>query len=244
VVKNSLELDTLSKRRTLSSFAEPLLAAAVFYLCAAYLFLPITWRVYIDRHPALRNLPYITSTSDGHPGDPINIALGGSQAQLTGIMKSAGWFPADPLSLRSDLKIAEATVLDLPYQDAPVSSLYLWGRQEDLAFEQPVGNNPRERHHIRFWRSEQPDSAGHPLWAGSVTFDKRVGLSHTTGQVTHHIDGDIDAERDRLLKQLIATGMLIDTQYRNDFHQQKSGYNGGGDPWHTDGRLALGQISD
>jgi hypothetical protein len=170
--------------------------------------------------------------------------IGGSKAQLDRIMKKAGWFPADPLSLRSDVEIAEATVLGRPYQDAPVSSLYLWNRKEDLAFEQPVGNNPRERHHIRFWKSDQRDLAGHPLWAGSVTFDKSVGLSRTTGQVTHHIDGDIDAERDRLLKQLIATGMLIDTQYRNDFHQQKSGYNGGGDPWHTDGRLALGQISN
>lgn len=238
------ESDILSKRRTFSSIAEPLVAAAILYLCIAYVLLPLGWRVFIDRHPALSDLPFITSTSDGHPGDPINLALGGSKAQLERIMKRAGWFPADPLSLRSDVEIAEATVLGRPYKDAPVSSLFLWGRKEDLAFEQPVGNNPRERHHIRFWKSDKLDTAGNPLWAGSVTYDKRVGLSHTTGQITHHIDGDIDAERDRLFNQLIATGMLIDTKYRDDFHKQRSGYNGGGDPWHTDGKLALGQISN
>ena len=244
VSKSPAESDILSKSRTFSSIAEPLVAAATLYLCIAYILLPLGWRVFIDRHPALSDLPFITSTSDGHPGDPINLALGGSKAQLERIMKRAGWFPADPLSLRSDVEIAEATVLGRPYKDAPVSSLFLWGRKEDLAFEQPVGNNPRERHHIRFWKSDKLDTAGNPLWAGSVTYDKRVGLSHTTGQITHHIDGDIDAERDRLFNQLIATGMLIDTKYRDDFHKQKSGYNGGGDPWHTDGKLALGQISD
>ncbi|MFM7117292.1 MAG: LssY C-terminal domain-containing protein [Planctomycetota bacterium] len=234
----------MSRRRTLSSIAEPLVAGLTFYLCLAYLLLPVGWHVYVERHPALSNLPFITATSDGHPGDPINIALGGSKTQLERLMKKAGWYPADPLSLRSDVEIAEATVLGRPYQDAPVSSLYLWGRKEDLAFEQPVGDNPRERHHIRFWKSDQLDKLGRPFWAGSVTFDKSVGLSHTTGQITHHIDGDIDAERDRLFNQLIATGMLIDTQYRNDFQKEKSGYNGGGDPWHSDGRLALGQISN
>lgn len=221
-----------------------MVAGLTLYLCLAYLLLPVAWHYYIDRHPALASLPFITSTSTGHPGDPINLALSGSQDQLKRIMKKAGWFPADPLSLRSDLEIAGATVLGRPYQSAPVSSLYLWGRREDIAFEQPVGNNPRERHHIRLWHSDRLDKRGRLLWAGSVTFDKSVGLSHTTGQITHHIDGNIDAERDRLMTQLLNTGMLTNLHYHNGFHQQTSGYNGGGDLWKTDGRLALGQISN
>src|SRR5205085_1874209 len=104
------------------------------------------------------------------------------------------------LSLKSCLEIAEATVLKRPYEDAPVSNLFLWGRKEDLAFEQPVGDNPRERHHVRFWSAEKKDENGRPAWFGSVTFDKSVGISHTTGQVTHHIAEDLDDERDRLMK--------------------------------------------
>jgi hypothetical protein len=224
------------------STASILLLLLAVYVCLAYVLLPLFWKGYLAGHPALRDLPYITSTGDGHPGDPINIALAGSKEQLEKVMRKAGWFPADPLGVRSDLKIAEATVLDRPYQDAPVSNLYLWGRKEDLAFEQPVGDTPRQRHHVRFWKSEQLDAAGQPLWAGSVTYDKSVGLSHTTGQITHHIDGDLDAERDRLLRQLESTGRLVQPQFIPDFHTQRSGFNGGGDPWHTDGRLALGQI--
>jgi hypothetical protein len=170
--------------------------------------------------------------------------MAGSAEELAAAMRQAGWSPADPLGVRSDLKIAEATVLDRPYPDAPVSNLYLWGRKEDLAFEQPVGDTPRQRHHVRFWKSDQLDDSGQPLWAGSVTYDKSVGLSHTTGQVTHHIDGDLDAERDRLLQQLKATGRLVHPQYISDFHPQRSGFNGGGDPWHTDGRLAWGELLD
>jgi hypothetical protein len=37
----------------------------------------------------------------------------------------------------------------------------------------------------------------HAFWLGAATFDTRVGFSHTTGQVTHHIGPDVDAERDR-----------------------------------------------
>ena len=69
------------------------------------------------------------------------------------------WYPADPLTFRSCLKIASATVL---YDDVPVSNLHLFGRKEDLAFEQPVDDNPRKRHHVRFWRSEKVDPDGRP----------------------------------------------------------------------------------
>ncbi len=189
-------------------------------------------------------MPFVTSTSDGHPGDPINIALAGDRERLVRNTQAAGWLPADPLCVRADLKVAEASALAPPYPQAPVSNLFLWGRKEDLTFEQPVGDNPRQRYHARFWQSDPNDERGQPLWAGSVTYDKSGGLSHTTGQVTHHIDGDLDSERDRLLHQLEQTGELSEAQYLNDFHQQRTGFNGGGDPWHTDGRLDLGRIRD
>jgi hypothetical protein len=41
-------------------------------------------------------------------------------------------------------------VFKRPDDEAPVSTLYLFGRKEDLAFEKPVGGSPKERHHVRF----------------------------------------------------------------------------------------------
>jgi hypothetical protein len=215
----------------------------VTYLVVAYLLMPALWKRYESRHPAIDDLPGITETGDKHPGDPINVALIGDEEPLKAIMKAAGWFQADPLGVRSDLKIAADTVLKRPYSEAPVSNLFLFGRKEDLAFEQPVGDDPRRRHHVRFWKCPKLDDQGRPLWAGSVTYDKRVGLSHTTGQITHHISGDVDEERDRLFAELKQTGDLGPVQIIDDFHRVKSGRNGGGDMWETDGRLLVGTIS-
>ncbi len=212
------------------------------YMVLAYFALPLFWIHYAHRHPAYDDLPGITHTHDDHPGDPINVALIGLEADLETIMQAGGWYPADPLGLRSDLKIAADTVLARPFDKAPVSSLYLWGRKEDLAFEQPVGNDPRQRHHVRFWKSAQVDPQGQPLWAGSATYDRRVGLSHTTGQITHHIAADVDRERDHLFDDLKRTGRLSDVHFIDGFHQVLQGRNGGGDPWHTDGRLLVGTI--
>src|SRR5262245_10099692 len=169
------------------------------YLLIAYLTLPLVWRTYERRHPALDDAPRITHTKTGIPGDPLNIALIASEQQLHRAMLAAGWFPADPVTLASSLRIAADTVLRRSYDDAPVSSLYLFDRKQDFAFEQPVGDDPRRRHHVRFWRSKELDDQGRPAWFGAATFDERVGLSHTTGEITHHIGPDVDAERDKLL---------------------------------------------
>jgi hypothetical protein len=77
---------------------------------------------------------------------------------------------------------------------------------------------------------------------GAAIFDERVGLSHTTGQITHHTAPDIDAERDKLFADLQRTGELTEEYFINDFHRIRQGRNGGGDPWVTDGRLEVGVI--
>ena len=120
-------------------------------------------------------------------------------------------------------------------------SVLVW-RKEDLAFEQPVGDNPRHRHHVRFWRTDEFDEDGRPVWVGSAIYDKKVGLSRTTGQITHVTAPDIDAERDFLFHCLEQTGDLSETYVLDDFHKVRKGRNGGGDPWETDGRLFVGII--
>lgn len=214
----------------------------LLYLAVAYVVVPAGWLRYAHRHPSLDDVPGITQTADGIPGDPLNVALIGTETELKIIMAAAKWYVADPLGLRSDWKIAEDTVLKRPDVQAPVSSLYLWGRKEDLAFEQPVGSNPRQRHHVRFWRAEKVASDGRPVWVGSAVYDEHVGLSRTTGQVTHVTAPDVDAERDYLFKCLEQTGDLSESYFVDDFHKVRKGRNGGGDPWETDGRLLVGII--
>lgn len=217
-------------------------AFSFFWLVVAYVLAPWGWRMFAERDPAIDERPRITQTSDRHPGDPLNVALIGTESQVQDIMNAASWYSAAALGLDSDLKIAVDTVLSRPDDSAPVSSLYLFGRKEDLAFEQPVGDNPRHRHHVRLWKTEAVDPHGQPTWIGSAVYDKRVGLSRTTGQITHVTDADVDQERDYLFECLEQTGQLVQRSIEQGFHQQRSGVNGGGDPWRTDGSLYIGVI--
>jgi hypothetical protein len=240
--ENAARLAAPARRGRMAAGARLVIGLLLVYLTAAYLVLPAAWKRYTSRHPRFEDVPTITHTGSGIPGDPINVCLVGTREQVLRVMHAAGWDPADPLNLRSSLKIAEATVLRRAYDDAPVSNLYLWGRKEDLAFEKPVGRDPRKRHHVRFWRSDKDDPDGRPVWVGAAIFDDRVGLSRTTGQITHHTAADIDAERGVLFRDLEKTGDLQDVYAVPGFHKIDRGRNGGGDPWYTDGDLYVGVI--
>jgi hypothetical protein len=220
------------------------ICVVLLWLVMAYLLIPAGYKFYAKRHPAIDDSPRITQTKDHHPGDPLNVALVGSRDELDAIMQAAGWYPAAALGIKNDLKISVDTVLSRPDVNAPVSSLYLFGRKEDAAFEQPVGDNPRHRHHVRFWKLAERSQSGRPVWIGSAVYDSHVGLSRTTGQITHVTAPDVDKERDYLFECLKKTGDLTDEETIPGFHTKLSGKNGGGDPWHTDGALYFGVISD
>ena len=213
-------------------------ALALAYFVVAYLLAPRLWKRHERKHPNLRAGPTLTQTASGIPGDPLNIALVGSEEDVIRSFAAAGWYPADPLTFRSSVRIGVDTVFRRPDDEAPVSSLYLFGRKEDLAFEKPVGHSPKERHHVRFWRTEKLDE-GRVVWIGSAAYDIGVELSRTTGQITHHIAPDVDAERDLIVADLTGAERVSDLRWVDGFHKELQGRNGGGDLWRTDGRLAV-----
>jgi hypothetical protein len=196
----------------------------------------------VEGHPALARSPRHTTTARGHQGDAVNVAFIGSEEELHRVLAVAGWYAADPITLETSLRIAADVVLHKPYAHAPVSDLFLWGRRQDVAFEQPVGDSPKQRHHVRFWQAQELDRAGRPLWLGAATFDERVEISRTTGGVTHKISPNIDRERNKLVSDAIRAGTLDGYYWVDQFHRQAQGTNGGGDPYFTDRRLAVGVI--
>lgn len=212
------------------------------WLILAYVLLPVIWRHY-EHNPALADAPKTTLTSQGIPGDALNVALIGSEEEVVRAMHAAGWNPADPITLKSCVRIATSVVFKRPDPDAPVSGLYLFGRKQDLAFEKPVGGSARHRHHVRFWHWADAGRAERPLWIGASTFDTSVGFSHLTGQVTHHIAADIDAERRGLIDDIIAVGWLARTYQVTGVGATIIGRNGGGDRYYTDGELTIGILA-
>jgi LssY C-terminus len=82
-----------------------------------------------------------------------------------------------------------------------------------------------------------------PLWIGAVTFDRSVGLSHRTGQITHHIGPDIDAERDGLFTDIRKGGWLTELFQVTGVGVTVLGRNGGGDRYYTDRELTIGVLA-
>ena len=213
-----------------------LIAILLGYASLAYIVLPAFWTHY-EHQRGLANLPMVTRTAQGIPGDPINIGLIGNEREVLCAMNQAGWYPADPVTFRSSIEIAGSVLLDREYKDAPVSNLFYLGRREDLAFEKPAGKSADRRHHVRFWKVLDNGQENRPVWLGSGTFDRGVGISHFTGAITHHIDADIDAERDGLASDLEQAGMVTAKYQVTGVGLTLTGRNGGGDPYYTDGEV-------
>ena len=208
----------------------------VIYGAIAYVLLPSFWRHY-EHQKKLDGMPMVTVTAQGIPADPINVGQVGSSSDILCAMREAGWFPADPITLRSSLEISGSVLLDRPYPEAPVSPLFYDGRREDLAFEKPVGKSADQRHHIRLWMVLKDGEEKRPVWLGAVTFDRSVGFSHYTGAITHHIAPDVDAERQLIKTDLQAAGMIEARYTVAGVGPTLRGRNGGGDLYYTDGEV-------
>jgi hypothetical protein len=93
--------------------------------CPVGVLLPLLWTHY-EHEPGLASLPMVTRTASGIPGDALNVGLVGSKENVLSAMHAAGWFPADPITLRTSIEIIGSVALDRPYNDAPVSPLLLF----------------------------------------------------------------------------------------------------------------------
>ncbi|AGK57635.1 hypothetical protein HYPDE_29803 [Hyphomicrobium denitrificans 1NES1] len=205
--------------------APPILALSLTYAIAAYVILPRAVRAGL-KILQRNHVPRFTVTGDGLPGDTINLALVGTLDQLRGAFAKAGWIEAEPLTLASSWHMARAFVLNRPYPAAPFSTLYLFGRGQDIGFQRAIGDSPRKRHHVRFWaqndasahantnaRDAQLNAAGEQdhqrvLWVGAGTRDTGFSLTWLTFQLTHATDSDTNAERDFVINELTRCGSI------------------------------------
>lgn len=183
-------------------------------------------------------LPLTTVNRKGLEGDPVNFEVVATQSQLAAAFAAAGWYRADEIDFVTSVRISIDSILARKYSTAPVSNLYLYGRKEDIAFEQP-GLNVRERDHARFWQTSHKATDGRPIWVGAATRDIKIELSKTNHLPTHGISPDIDGERDMVISDLAATGWVVDADWRPGFGKVTHGQNGGGDQYFTDGRVAV-----
>ena len=215
------------------------LNSVLFWAVLAYLAIPrvhqvLTW-LYVPDYFIGR-----TRTPDGLLGDPVNLAVHGDEDDIHAAMRAAGWVRADAITPRSALRIVVSSLLRRSYPAAPVSTLVLFGRGQDFAYQKEVEGNPSQRHHVRFWHTP----AGWVLpggrsvdWLAGATYDRSVGLSALTFQVTHKIDADIDIERNFVVDDVRWANARAGLRVWPDFFTAYHDKNGGGDRVETDGDL-------
>jgi hypothetical protein len=204
-----------------------ILALALTYGFAAYIFLPRAVRMGLKILQRKR-VPSFTITGDGLPGDPVNVVLIGTLRELNAAFAISGWSVADRLGLKSSWRMVRSFVLNSPYPTAPFSTLYLFGRGQDIGFQKAIDNSPRKRHHIRFWalglaqaeatlgtagfwlNTDRPPEDARVLWVGAGTKDTGLSLTKLTFQVTHATDSDTNAERDYIIAELTKNRVIAD----------------------------------
>lgn len=183
-----------------------------------------------------------TRTADGLLGDPVNLGVDGTAEQLDAVMTRAGWHRADEITAMSTWGIIVSTLTRRSYPTAPVSPLMLFGRRHDVAYQQEVAGNPKQRHHVRFWHCPPgwllPGGA-QTDWLGAGTYDTDVGLSLFTLQVTHRIDENTDIERDFVVQSAREADPAVRVRDLRDFTTGYHSRNGGGDRFITDGHLPI-----
>lgn len=218
-----------------------MLLLVCFWILLTYLLLPrlhrILTRIYVPGYFIGR-----ARTSDGLLGDPVNLALLGHEAQIHAAMTRANWFRAHDITRSSAMGMIKSTLTRKSYPEAPVSPLLLFDRQQDFAYQQEVDNNPAKRHHVRFWRAPEGWMlpGGFTVdWLAAGTYDKSVGFSLFTFQVTHKIEADTDIERDYIIRTVTEGSPEVEIEVIEDFSTGYHSRNGGGDVIQTDGDLPI-----
>jgi hypothetical protein len=96
------------------------------------------------------------------------------------------------------------------YRTAPVSKLWYRGHDPDLVFQKSF-NTVSKRHHIRIWSAGTFD--GKEIWLGAATHDTGVTFRPSAFEFQHKIDLDIDAERAKIVNDLLFAGCSSSVGY-------------------------------
>lgn len=210
------------------------IALLITYCLMAYLVIPNLMRLFhVFSRP--NHIPLYVTTGDGWPSDPVNLALVvKDRKHLEMSMVQAGWYIADPLTFRNGLRELISILFNTHYPDSPLSNLYLFDRPHDIGFEIPTNStgSARTRHHVRFWRLEEPVpgnrnehhyhfwqeklkhifSHKREIWIGAATEETHaVDVQWRTGRLTHGGSHEADKERDFIIQTLADAGLVRKT---------------------------------
>ena len=187
----------------------------------------------------LLTLPRRSVTGKGRPSDVVNLAFIGSRQQIEEAFTAAGWTYGDAVSAWSVLREMRAMSSLNSYAHLPISRQWLDGKAPDFRLQKSF-DSYKKREHIRFWNQDElaPD-----FWVSGAIRETGATWSIHTGRFIHHVDGDIDAEREKVVRDLTLTGCVANV-YRVQLARTEGEKSASGDELRTDGGLAVIELND
>ena len=148
-----------------------------------------------------------TNKAGNSNGDPLNIVVVGHGIDALFAFIGRGWRLDEPFDLHSISRTIRAFLFRSEYFNAPVSPLYIFGRQQDVAL-QKARETVSLRNHLRLWLAPFTID-GQRVWVGQISRD--IGIKLTTQSwylTTHRISPEVDQDRFYLLQDLIMSGAV------------------------------------
>jgi len=186
----------------------------------------------------LEQLPCCAVDADGRrEGDPLNFVLVGESADVLNSLSRSGWSFTHRIDFRTIRREVGAAIGGTAYPVAPVSSLYVFGRKQDVALQR-ARRSIAQRNHMRLWLAPFRFE-NRPVWIGQVSRDIGVKVTPKSPTLTTHIiDPQVDATREYLLHSLIGQGFVdrfgfVKGSAAGTPSQPRMNLTG--DPYHSDG---------
>lgn len=186
----------------------------------------------------LEQLPCCATDEDGNgEGDPLNIVLIGGSAEVLTALTRSGWSFTHRITLNTIRREVGAAVAGKPYAVAPVSSLFVFGRKQDVAMQR-ARRSIAQRNHLRLWLAPFLLD-DRQVWVGQISRD--IGVKVTTQSptlTTHVIDPEVDTTREYLLHSLVAEGFVDQMGFVRGSAEAgpaEPRHNLTGDPYYSDG---------
>jgi hypothetical protein len=140
-------------------------------------------------------------------GDPLNIVVVGRGIDALFAFIERGWRLDEPFDLHSIYRTIRAFLFGSEYFNAPVSPLYVFGRQQDVTL-QKARDTVSQRNHLGLWLAPFTID-GLQVWVGQISRD--IGIKLTTQSwylTTHVISPEVDQDRFYLMQDLILSGAV------------------------------------
>jgi hypothetical protein len=197
---------------------------------------PVELKKWIEEQPET-----VTNADGSKTGDPLNLVIIGNKEAVWPAFLRSAWDPTAAMGAGSAVKTGIFGIFGGAYRYAPISSLYVYGRSQDIAL-QKVRSNIHYRNHLRLWLAPVTVN-GLPVLIGQISRD--IGSRFTTKSktlTTHRIDPNVDDTRASLVQDFIyaqalrgyakvgGVGFVPPEEPRGNLT---------GDPWFTDGNRAV-----